>query len=506
MKRGTYFRLLALSVVSALFLSVLSLFLLIRLTDIASSRHRNEFISFFVDNIERKTAHLSFEELKSADAKELLQSPFPFGRPPGGPPPPPPDGMMGPPPMGPPPGEGKFRPPGPRMQFWLVSDSGEILNSSDATKPLPQAWAQLPKSDIPREIATQEDFLRLKPSINIVKLNRTPTVYFIMVEDRRPFFGPLFLTQAGITFVMIMMALVMAFSLVFFYLRRKSLEARAVLLRLERGDLKARFEIQRIDEFGGLLLDFNRMAHEIERLVTRVNTTETTRKNLLQELGHDLRTPLTSLATSFEMLRMHYDKMSITDREDLFEMTAAEVEYFKDLLEKLMTIAALDEPNYKQSTEMIYLRELLNQELKTRQNNSKITWQISQAAPEELFVTGDVHLILRLFKNAFDNAGRYAKSKVEVEIRETTTHLEIHVQDDGPGLSQKEIDSFAKRREQRTRREGDKLNFSLGLGSVIMKAIAESHDGSVEIRNRSQAGTAGADLVIRLPKVRPAGK
>jgi K+-sensing histidine kinase KdpD len=381
------------------------------------------------------------------------------------------------------------------------------MSGSTEGKALPKPWSILPKSGTAHEIASMDDYLHLSPSVSVIKLNRSPSIYFIFSEDRRPFFGPLFLTQAALTFASIMMALVFSFSLVFFYLRKKSEEARAVLLRLERGDLKARFEIQRFDEFGGLLLDFNRMAHEIERLVSRVHATETTRKNLLQELGHDLRTPLTSLATSFETLRSHYDKMTQKDRDDLFEMTAAEVEYFKDLLEKLMTIATLDEPNYKESTELVDLRELIDHEMRSRQSNSKLSFSLTQAQPQKVFVSGDAILILRLLKNALDNASRYAKSRIDIALNEDVHQVVILITDDGPGLSAKELDSFAKRRDQRTRREGDRLHFSLGLGSVIMKAITELHDGKLEIKNGSaQYGSHGAELTITLPKSQSAKK
>jgi hypothetical protein len=90
MKRGTYFRLLILSLFSALILSALSLFLLNRLTDLASSRHRNEFISFFVENIERKISTMSDADIRGLKSLELLELPFPFRLPRGFPPGPPP--------------------------------------------------------------------------------------------------------------------------------------------------------------------------------------------------------------------------------------------------------------------------------------------------------------------------------------------------------------------------------------------------------------------------------
>ncbi|EQD54194.1 HAMP linker domain protein, partial [mine drainage metagenome] len=96
----------------------------------------------------------------------------------------------------------------------------------------------------------------------------------------------------------------------FVYLRQKSMEAKEILGSLEKGDLKARFPISRLDEFGSLMTDFNRMAQAIEDLVSRVEDTDRARQELLHELGHDLRTPMTSLKASVDTLTAHGDKMS----------------------------------------------------------------------------------------------------------------------------------------------------------------------------------------------------
>ena len=58
------------------------------------------------------------------------------------------------------------------------------------------------------------------------------------------------------------------------------------------------------------------------------------------------------------------------------EAAQAEIAYFGELLEGLMTIASLDEPNFKSSSEWIHVGELLSLEIKARQAQSKIDWQL----------------------------------------------------------------------------------------------------------------------------------
>ena len=496
MKRKAYFRILILSVVAALVLSAFSLLCLVRLSDYAAEGHRSEFFLFLASSVEREITGLSLSDIREKNKNHEFDQQLNFF------PPPPPGFPPGAFPRMPPPMIGHGPPGGPpHLDFWLVSEEGELLASSEKL-PLPTPWQNLEKPHTTHEVTSKQDFFRISPGTFVTKLDHTPAIYLVLRDDFRPFFGPLLFTQAILTFATVAAALFFSLSLTFFYLRRKSHEARAVLLRLEQGDLKARFEIQRFDEFGGLLLDFNRMASEIERLVARVRSVETARKNLLQELGHDLRTPLTSLVTSFEMLKRHFDKMSTHDRDDIFQVLSAEVEYFKDLLEKLMTIASLDEPHYKKSAERIDLTELLEQEIKARQNSgeNKLKWRLISKSNDPSQISGDPHLILRLFKNGLDNAARYAKTEVRVAIATHGEKIGVVISDDGPGLSESDLASFAKRREQRTLREGKGVNYSLGLGSVIMKTIAELHDGQIEVENRfSEAKILGAQLTILLP-------
>ena len=569
MSRTSYIRVIIASLFLAVILSCLSILGMSRIADMGASQHRGDFLRFFVERVEQKTRALSDVELAGPLGEKALNEEMhmPFGGRPGPPasnelghgpgsglaemaefPPgstqrdhdfpqgprhrdmgPPPEDMeqapgdMGPPPhfAGPPPdfdregprgfgrGHHPFLPPPPgvdkRAEFWLVSEAGKVLASSPSGKPMPVAWGKLDKPKNTQDIAAHDDFFRILPGVYVLKTDRATPTYMVVRELRRPFAGPILLTQAIMTFLTVVVALALSLSIVFYYLRRKSEEARAVLLRLELGDLKARFEIKRFDEFGGLLLDFNRMTQEIERLVTRVHAAEAARKEVLQELGHDVRTPLTSLTTSFETFRFHLPQMSVEQREEIFEMMGAEIEYLKELIEKLMQIATLDEPHYKRSTEQIDLAEMLKHEMKSRQasGNGKISWEFegNSEALTRAVISGDSHLVMRLFKNALDNAGRFANSKVRAHLELVSANqVQVQIIDDGRGLTSSELDSFAKRREQRTRREGAKLNFSLGLGSVIMKTIAELHEGRVEIRNLEKDGRiVGATVIVTLP-------
>lgn len=489
----------------AVALSLTSLLFMNRFASLQGSRFREDFLRFYSTALEQKIHNLSLDEIKAQ--KNLLEVEPDFR----GPLPPPPPGgeMMGPPPpFPPPPPFGDNRPPhGPRppmhLDIWLMTEKGEVLLSRSKPGYAPD-WGALPHPKERKEFISDESFFRLSDSIVVGRLNTELPLYIVVKEPPHPAMGPMIVTQGIMTLAMIIIALVLAMASVFYYLRKKSKEARSVLLRLEQGDLQARFTIHRLDEFGGLMLDFNRMAEEIESLVNRIHATEKTRKQLLQEMSHDLRTPLTSLKTSFETLQTHFDKISEEQRKNLFASLVREIDYFKNLIEQLMTIASLDEPHFKASTQKVNLLELLKQEVSHKRNSGgSICWNLeakADAPVRHCEILGDPHLLSRMLRNGLENAERYAHSEVQVAINPSEHTVEIEIYDDGPGLEEEALKNFGQRREFRGRKITKEGHLSLGLGSVIMKTIAELHKGTVAIENIQQNGQIkGAVLRFHFP-------
>ncbi len=509
MKSIALIRLFVIGLVAAFLLSIVSLISLKKIIELSSAEHRRFFVMSIANRLEERP--LDADSLKFFGSK---RPPFDarsvgpgFPPPPGDfPPPMPPETDKALPPPSPQRRGGPFP---PRLNLWLVSESGEVISANNEKK-LPENWRRVGLPKEPHELTTNEGIFRLTSPSIIVKLDSKPAAYLVAIQGEESYLsGPLFFSQAGLTFVTVCLAIFFSLFFTFLYLRRKSLDAKSVLLRLERGDLKARFEIKRMDEFGNLMLDFNRMANEIERLVHRIHETERSRKNLLQELGHDLRTPLTGLTTAFETLKYHYTKITDSDREELFKIMGGEIIYLRDLLEKLLTIATLDEPHYKTSTETIDLEDLLAQEVQARQSGATssdtILWDFKSNVCQDQagVLLGDPHLIMRLLRNGLDNAAKFARAAVAVSLVGTREGFEIYIKDDGPGISAQGIENFGKRRDYSARAISGMsgLQYSIGLGSVIMKTVAELHGGTVEVHNRADTeGTPGVSLKIRLPK------
>lgn len=459
-KKNYYLRIIFMGVAGTLFLSLVSLFFLIKISDMVANDYRYGYLLYIGRSIERAHEQLPI--------KDIIVNEFP-------PPAPPKDDSY----------SLIQATEQNRISLWLVHEDGRLISANNSN-PLPLTWDEIPKPNKVHGILSSESHL-FSPKTFVVKLDTRPLTYLISYNKKSLLHGPFLWMQGLHTFTTAAIAVVVALSLSFYYLRRKSKEARGVLTDLESGNLKARFEIKRFDQFGNLILDFNRMADQIERLVTKLSETESSRSNLLQDLGHDLRTPLTSLNTSIETLKFHFNEISKEDRDELFEMISADIRYFKDLLEKLTIVATIENPHYKSSTEIVNLDELLEAEIKNREVSpqNSLKWSFTSSSRDHR-ILGDQHLITRLFRNAFDNASHYARTEVMVKISTKADLVQVSILDDGPGLSEDALRSFGKRRERRHVKDRNAHDFSLGLGSVIMKTIAEAHDGVLKMTNSSQ--------------------
>jgi signal transduction histidine kinase len=336
----------------------------------------------------------------------------------------------------------------------------------------------------------------------------------------RPMGGPRFGPPLGVFGVGLGMPLAPFLSLVFAILlasatsiflihrsfRDKALLAKDVLSRMQHGDLKARFTISKWDEASQVFTMYNSMADEIERLVDRLRQNEVARVAMLQELAHDLRTPVSSLHSVIETLKDDEESLSQKNKEELKSVAMHEVGYLKRLVEDLLFLALVLEPKYKTESQETAVRDVIIAQMNAASASyPAIQCEMFDHTPDKKLTTlGTPLLLRRLFRNIFDNACSFAKSSVGVHVYSIDGHVKIVIRDDGPGLSPEALESFGKKRSA-TRYQGQNQNgrISIGLGSVIIQTITAAHGGQVSIQNILDDGgkIVGAELTLSLQSV-----
>ena len=309
----------------------------------------------------------------------------------------------------------------------------------------------------------------------------------------------------GFLAISVLTGLGVALKLIYRSVHEKALLADKVIAELQQGNLKARFPIERRDETSEAMLRFNRMADEIERLVERLRSTERSRISLLQDLTHDLRTPIASMKNLLVTVEKKTASEDQPLRVELLSLAQREVDYFERLVEDLLTLAQVSEPGYRPEQRRFSLLEVLEDEIAAVSGGEQESKRIEircELAPARCELTGDQLLLRRLFRNALENAYSFARELVLVEVtRAPHGELEIAVRDDGPGLSESALQGFGERRVSRVLDREKNHRLSVGLGSVIMKTVTTLHRGSLVASNLPgpDGRPAGAEIRITLP-------
>ena len=372
--------------------------------------------------------------------------------------------------------------------LWVVDDAGHLLASSVATAP-PDELRDLPKPRSVHAMQIQARGLFGDAGMGVVRLDTPQAAYLLVRHPGAPRHGVLgFLALFIAT---LLCATFFGLFMVALYLRGRSAQARHVIAQLQAGALSARFKVDRLDAAGGLMLDFNRMADEIQRLVERLETIERDRRELLQELGHDLRTPLTSVRTAADTLALHGEAMEAGERNEFHRMLGSEVDYLSRLLDDLFFIAAIDDPAYRQHKSSVDLGALVAAEARASRAGMPA---IESAASGDASVAGDAHLLARLLRNLIDNATRYAGQQVVAGARRDGDTVLLWVEDDGPGMSAGQAALFGRRRSNRMAHGPREQGASLGLGSVIVSKIAALHGARIGI---GASALGGARISVR---------
>lgn len=315
----------------------------------------------------------------------------------------------------------------------------------------------------------------------------------------------------GSLFLSLLIGIGVTLLIIYLSVNKKIHEADGVISQIQSGNLKARFKIAGNNEFSEAMLRFNKMADEIEKLVEHLRFVELARTKLLQELAHDLRTPIASMKSLLETLETKNTQLSDEVRQELLTLSGREIEYFGKLVEDLLLLSQVSEPHYSTDTEKINISEIVTEEvedqkIKTRNSENKINFQILSSSPV-IEISGNRVLFLRMLKNVFNNAVSFARQELKVIVKPLNAdHFEIVVEDDGPGFTNDQIKQFGSRKMSRqiiAQKDSKGGRLSIGLGSVVIKKICQLHRGDVTVENRvDEAGKViGAKVTLRFSLV-----
>ena len=207
---------------------------------------------------------------------------------------------------------------------------------------------------------------------------------------------------------------------------------------------------------------------EFDKMRKRILRHLNQRSEMLSGISHDLRTPLT---------RMKLQMAFVKDKDIANKLTEDINEMEKMLNEYLQFTSS----SYLEKDELFDLSDLI-EEIINKYNNENI----SKDLPVRIYFNGRKNLIRRCINNLIDNALKYGE-KVNIELSKKTTNIFINIEDDGPGIPEKEYDNVFKPFYKIDKGRAETKS-SVGLGLSIASDIIRSHGGNVKLEKSSLNG------------------
>jgi two-component system, OmpR family, sensor histidine kinase CpxA len=311
------------------------------------------------------------------------------------------------------------------------------------------------------------------------------TIAMELPPGPRVFFGPWGIPVPGLIIAVVSSGLVCYF--LAWYVTKPVARLRAATQQLAAGDLTARAgdpNSKRRDEIAGLIRDFDTMAGRLETLVKA-------QSRLLNDISHELRSPLARLNVALGLARQRSGLESAT----MLERIELEAGRLNELIGRLLTLARMEDgerrvPSTPVLLDDVVLRVAEDAEFEAQARHCHVHSEIPAGS---WGVRGDASLLHSAIENVVRNAIRYTceGSTIEIHLEKTESggggEAVVRVSDCGSGVPtdalEKLFQPFYRLDDARGRQTG-----GVGLGLAITERAVRFHGGRVAATNRAEGG------------------
>lgn len=253
------------------------------------------------------------------------------------------------------------------------------------------------------------------------------------------------------------------------------------------GNLDINIPIQSQNELGILAKDINKMSESIKEFIEKERKWEKHKNNLITNVSHDLRTPLTSIIGFLNII-----KSKKYNNEEEFEHYS-EIAYLKAtelkvLIDELFEFTRISNGDLKLNKKSVNVLELIEQVVSgfiPSFEENQMEYRV-KTEDRKILVEADPILLARAFGNIISNSIKYGKEGkfVEVEVEKSDDRVKIDFINFGEKIDDKDINNLFDRmfrvEKKSTEIEGN------GLGLSICKTIIDKHNGTISVSSTNE--------------------
>jgi signal transduction histidine kinase len=245
------------------------------------------------------------------------------------------------------------------------------------------------------------------------------------------------------------------------------------------------------DEIDQLAHSFITMSDKIKDQLAQLKENDSLRRELVSNISHDLRTPLSAMQGYLETLIIKGENLSDNERERYLKIARRHPVRLGSLIGDLFELSKLDAASVTPQLEKFSIPELVQDiaqefQLEAEKKEIKLSVNLDTMA----LTIGDIGLIQRVLENLVRNAIRFTPigGEVTLSISERPQSVAVAVSDTGSGIPDKEIprifDRFYRSEQREEARSG-----SSGLGLAIVKRILDLHESRITVVSKVNTGT-----------------
>ena len=252
-----------------------------------------------------------------------------------------------------------------------------------------------------------------------------------------------------------------------------------------------RTDLQRVIDSINSLVDSTVNSINEERAI------EKSKDELITNVSHDIRTPLTSIIGYLGLLKS--GNVNAEDAKKYIDIAYTKAEQMKSLANDLLEYTTIKSNNTKLQLTSLHIYSMLEQveagfELEAEKKD--ITFEI-EARPKKLTIQADPEKLVRVYNNLINNAFKYGTGATQIRLIANLvnkTEVELRVENNGAKIPEASLKKIFER-FYRVEGSRNKLTGGTGLGLSITQGIVELHHGTI----RCESDDHWTSFIIRLP-------
>ncbi len=262
------------------------------------------------------------------------------------------------------------------------------------------------------------------------------------------------------------------------------------------GNFNTRIRIKNEDEFAVIAASINKMAGDISNMMEYERRSEELKHELITNVAHDLRTPLTSIIGYLDLAKD--DQIALEEKNRYLSIAYDKSKRLENMIEDLFSYTKFTSgevrPQKRRMDLVKFLEQMMDEFYPSFQESGLVYELITQS--RRLEMEADGNLLARAVANLISNAVKYTRrgEKISIELLEYSNVAKIVITNYGTEIPKKDLpyifDKFYRVETSRSEATG-----GTGLGLAIAKSIIKMHDG--ELSAESEGGST--KFIIELP-------